>query len=135
MLQEPSPDAEKDPSVPQAEVTQLLSRVQEGDSGAVEALLPLVYDELRGLARYVFDGQSGSDSHTLQPTALVHEAFLKLTGNLDSIEGRRHFFALAARAMRQVLTDHARAKLTTKRGGGKQRVTLHPDLAPTEEAE
>ncbi len=110
------------------DVTRLLGRVRDGDEGAAGQLLPLVYDELRGLARAVFSGQRGD--HTLQPTALVHEAWIKLAGNLGSIEDRRHFFAISARAMRQVLADHARGRSRKKRGGGQRQVSIDFDGVP-----
>ena len=110
------------------EVTRLLSRLRDGDEGAAEQLLPLVYDELHSLAQAVFSGQRRG--HTLQPTALLHEAWIKLAGNLDSLDDRRHFFVVAARAMRQVLADHARGKNRQKRGGAKRQVTLDADLGP-----
>ncbi len=110
------------------EVTRLLGRLREGDEGATEQLLPLVYDELHGLAQAVFSSQRGD--HTLQPTALVHEAWMKMAGKLGSLDDRRHFFVVAAKAMRQVLTDHARGKHRQKRGGAKHQVTLDTDLVP-----
>ncbi|MFK7884562.1 MAG: ECF-type sigma factor [Phycisphaerales bacterium] len=79
--------------------------------------------ELRGLASKVFSEQGAS--HTLQPTALVNEAWLKLSGQVDAIESRQHFFALAARVMRQVLADHAKTKNAIKRGGAGHRVTFN----------
>ena len=126
--------ASRDPGSrsPNSDVTQLLARAQSGETGAVEQLLPMVYGELRGLARAIFRDQN--QSHTLQPTALVHEAFMKLAGKLEGVEGKRHFFLVAGRAMRQILTDHARAKNAAKRGGQGQRVTLHPDMAENIEA-
>ena len=93
---------------PKGEVDRVLDSIKAKDGGAMEELLPLVYEELRGLARAVFSGESSQ--HTLQPTALVHEVFLKLSGKMDGIENRAHFFAIAGRAMRQVLTDYARSK-------------------------
>ena len=75
------------------DVTRLLFELRNGDSGAAERLLPLVYNELRGLARAVFSGQGSG--HTLQPTALVHEAWIKLAANLAPIDDRRHFFIVA----------------------------------------
>jgi hypothetical protein len=96
-----------DPPDTTQEVTHLLGRLRAGDDEAAGQLLPLVYDELHGLAQAVFSGQRGN--HTLQPTALVHEAWMKLAGNLDNLEDRRHFFVVAAKAMRQVLAaGHAR---------------------------
>ncbi|MHC5108696.1 MAG: sigma-70 family RNA polymerase sigma factor [Planctomycetota bacterium] len=107
------------------EITQILSNIQAGQDSAVSALLPLVYEELRALGGSMFKAQ-GSD-HTLQPTALVHEAYAKLVGASDiAWESRAHFFAVAAKAMRQILTDHARRKRAAKRGGDQEReqVTL-----------
>lgn len=83
-----------------------------------------VTDELRRLATVIFNDSSGQK--TLQPTALVNEAWLKLAGKFDGISDRHHFFALAAKAMRQVLADHARRQSRDKRGGGRKRLTLGP---------
>jgi len=98
-------------------VTQLLARWNAGDQSALHDLLPLVYDELRGLARrYLSEERPG---HTLQPTALVHEAYLRLVDQSPSaIENRAQFFGIAARLMRQILVDHARSRQASKRGGG-----------------
>ena len=106
------------------DVTQVLARAARGDDSAVAVLLPLVYDSLRALAGSFFRQQQAD--HTLQPTALVHEAYVKLLGSTQSDwENRAHFFAVAAKAMRQILADHARAKKTAKRGGpDRKRVTL-----------
>jgi RNA polymerase sigma factor (TIGR02999 family) len=111
------------PPDPAGEVTQLLRQWSGGNAAALEKLLPLVYDELRRRAgAYLRQERPG---HTLQPTALVHEAYLKLVGG-SSIDwkDRAHFFGVAARAMRQVLVDHARARQTAKRGEGHVRVEL-----------
>ena len=105
-------------------VTQLLQRAQVGDDHAASELMPLIYRELHVLAaRYM---QRERPNHTLQPTVLVHEAFLQLVA-ADSIDwqGRAHFFALAARAMRRILIDHARSAKADKRPGGHQQVELH----------
>jgi RNA polymerase sigma factor (TIGR02999 family) len=105
------------------EVTQLLQEWRGGDKAALEKLTPLVYDELRRLAnRYLRDEREG---HTLQGTALVHEAYLKLVGyrNLEW-QSRAHFFGVAARIMRQILIDYARKHRTGKRGSGKQNLPL-----------
>jgi len=105
------------------EITGILARVNAGDEGATEALLPLLYDELRSLARSFFRRQG--PGQTLQPTALVHEAFLKLTrGKPIDWESRAHFFAVAAKAMRQILLNQAEKRRAAKRGGGRARVTL-----------
>lgn len=105
------------------DVTRILARIRAGDADADKELLPLVYDELRGIAR----GQLSRErrNHTLQATALLHEAWLKL-GDVGRAgpKDRAHFLAIAARSMRQVLVDHARAKKADKRGGRFDRVTL-----------
>jgi RNA polymerase sigma factor (TIGR02999 family) len=105
------------------DVTLLLGAHAAGDPRALEELLPLVYDQLRRVARARLRGER--PEHTLQPTALVHEAFLELL-RLDRLEmrNREHFFALAARAMRRVLIDHAVARRAEKRGGGVAAVPL-----------
>lgn len=96
---------------------------QDAHAPAVDSLFVQFESELRGLASAVFFEQDAS--HTLQPTALISEAWLKLSGGAEAVESRQHFFALAARVMRQILTDHARAKNTLKRGGQGCRVTFH----------
>jgi RNA polymerase sigma factor (TIGR02999 family) len=103
-----------------SDVTRLLSAVGQGDSQAAAQLLPLVYDELRRLAAQKLAREA--PGQTLQPTALVHEAYLRLVGKEDpGWDGRRHFFAAAAEAMRRILVDRARHKRTRKRSGGLQR--------------
>jgi len=105
-----------------SEVTLLLQSLQSGDRAALDQVLPRVYDELRGLARAQLR-RHGSD--TLDPTALVHEAYLKLTrSGAVSAVSRSHFLAIAASAMRQILIDRARAAKAQKRGGGAAVVTL-----------
>lgn len=105
------------------EVTRILDAVQQGDSQAADALLPLVYEELRRIAAHKMAGESAG--HTLQPTALVHEAWLRLVGpHQRAWENRAHFFGAAAEAMRRILVEHARRKLSLKRGGGAERVEL-----------
>ncbi len=106
------------------EVTRLLGDLTGGDTSAASKLLPLVYDELRQLAGAYFADERRD--HTLQPTALVHEAFLRLVNQPDSRwESRAHFYRVAARAMRRVLVNHARDRMRLKRGGGAMtRVTL-----------
>ena len=105
------------------EVTQLIQQLRDETGTAAERLLPLVYQELRSLAQSCFQDQR--PDHTLQPTALVHEAFIRLVGNTEiQWEGRSHFLAVAAKAMRNVLADYARARRAEKRGGDWQRVTL-----------
>ncbi len=106
--------------------TQLLQSARVGKTEAGESLLELAYAELGELARVHFGPRR--PGHTLQPTALVHEAWLKLAGHLGRIEDRQHFFAVASRAMRQVLADHARTRKRKKRGGDRPRVTLDQDL-------
>jgi RNA polymerase sigma factor (TIGR02999 family) len=103
-------------------ITELLRRWREGDSDAANALLPMVYEQLRAIARCQLAGDRGQMS--LVPTELVHEAYLKLSANTppDS-QNRVHFFAIAARAMRQVLVDHERQRRAHKRDGG-ERVSL-----------
>jgi RNA polymerase sigma factor (TIGR02999 family) len=104
-------------------LTQLLGEIKAGRAAVTADLLPLVYDQMRGLARGMMKDQP--ESHTLQPTALVNEACAKLLGSAElSIESRAHFFAIAATAMRQVLADHAKAKRAEKRTPQGKRVTL-----------
>jgi RNA polymerase sigma factor (TIGR02999 family) len=105
-------------------ITQVLNAIEQGDPRAAEQLLPLVYDELRRLAAMRL--ASEGPGHTLQPTALVHEAYLKLVGPdpQQPWNGRVHFFAAAAEAMRRILIDHARRKHRARRGGGLRRVDL-----------
>ena len=101
------------------DVTSLLAAVREGDTNAAERLIPVVYDELRRLAgRYM---RNEKLDHTLQATALVHEAYLKLVDKTQiNYESRTHFFAVAAQLMRRILVDHARTKQAEKRGGGNK---------------
>ena len=104
-------------------VTQLVGRWAAGDAQAFDRLVPLVYDELRRLARGYLRGER--KDHTLQPTALVHEAFLRISGDAPTgVECRGQLLALLARTMRRVLVDHARRRHSDKRGGGKTLVTL-----------
>ena len=112
-----------------SDVTQILDRVQQGDAKAAEELLPLVYEELRKLAAAKMAQQS--PGQTLQATALVHEAYLRLTGGArDQWQDRAHFFRAAAEAMRCILIDNARKKSRWKRGGQLERVELEGlDLA------
>jgi RNA polymerase sigma factor (TIGR02999 family) len=107
-----------------SDVTRILSAIEQGDPSAAEQLLPLVYDELRRLAAQRLAGER--PGHTLQPTDLVHEAYLKLVGPgpQPPWNGRAHFFAAAAEAMRRILIDHARRKHRDRRGGGMKRVEL-----------
>jgi RNA polymerase sigma factor (TIGR02999 family) len=114
-----------------SDVTQLLSAIDSGDPKAASQLLPLVYEELRKLAAARMAHEQAN--HTLQPTALVHEAWLRLTGGEQpSFDGRGHFFAAAAEAMRRILIENARSKGRLKRGGEWERVDLeHLDVAVT----
>lgn len=105
------------------EVTRLLERLSDGDSRAVDVLLPLIYDQLRALAGSFLRRED--PGHTLQTTALVHEAYLKLVNQSEAkFNGRAHFFAVAAQAMRRILVNHARDANRLKRGGDRQRLTL-----------
>ena len=106
-----------------SDVTRLLNRVQEGDPKAAEELLPLVYEELRKLAAHRMAGEAAGQ--TLQATALVHEAWLRLVGHgQQQWNNRGHFFAAAAEAMRRILIEAARRKQSQRRGGGLERVDL-----------
>ena len=118
-----------------SDVTQILNRVHQGDRKAADELLPLVYEELRKLAAAKMANQP--PGQTLQATALVHEAWLKLAGQPSgSWQNRQHFFRAAAEAMRQILIDRARAKQRAKRGAGQVRVNLEDiDLAAEAEPE
>ena len=105
------------------EVTRLLEALQRGDGGALDALFPLVYEELRGVARR--QRQRWQGDHTLDTTALVHEAYLKLVDQSQaSWESRAHFLATAAKAMRHILINYARDRRTKKRGGDQPKLSL-----------
>src|SRR6185295_15231564 len=107
-----------------SEVTQLLSAIDAGDPKAADELLPLVYEELRKLAAASMANEKRGQ--TLQPTALVHEAWLRLVGDANpKFDGRAHFFAAAAEAMRRILIDNARRKRALRHGGGQARVDIH----------
>jgi RNA polymerase sigma factor (TIGR02999 family) len=112
-----------------SDVTRILDRVQLGDPQAAEELLPLVYEELRKLAAHKMAGEAAG--HTLQPTALVHEAWVRLVRTPDQTwQNRAHFFRTAAECMRRILIDHARRKQQVRHGGGLARVSLEGlDLA------
>ena len=113
------------------EVTLLLNAMQGGDPAATEKLLPLVYDELHRLAKsYMGRERAG---HTLQPTALIHETYLRLTGKSIDWQNQAHFIAVAANVMRRVLVDHARAHNAGMRGGNRVRVELEEGLAISQE--
>ncbi len=122
-------------------VTQLLLKWQDGDAAALGELTPIVYSELRRLARHYMRAER--QGHVLQTTALVHEAYLKLVGLDMGWRGRVHFFGVAARLMRRVLVDYARERDAAKRGGGLQPLTLDearliagptPDVVALDEA-
>src|SRR5438046_1832572 len=111
------------PSTPQHRVTQLLQQWSRGDDAAVVELTPLVYEELRRLAHHYMEGQR--PNHTLQTTALVNEAYLRLADQTNpNWQSRAHFFAVAARAMRQILVSYARSNRAQKRGGGAFKIEL-----------
>lgn len=112
------PDNSTDPG----DVTVLLRAARDGDREALDRLMPLVYEELRGMARRQIGRERAG--HTLHATALVHEAYFKLAGGGFHAGDRAHFLAIAARAMRQVLVDHARTRDARKRGGDWARTTL-----------
>jgi len=127
-LQSPDPatagrdSGEPRPADPQ-EVTQLLANWSQGDPTALEKLIPLVYKELRHLAHRYMEGQR--PNHTLQTTALVNEAYLRLADqSKPNFTNRSHFFAVAAKAMRQILVDYAKAQQREKRGAGASKVEL-----------
>ena len=130
------PDAASDrgPQPALSEATHILRRLSSGEQAAARELYPLVQAELRRLAGRAMAGQRGD--HTLQPTALVHEAWIKLVGQGKEFEGREHFLAVSARAMRSILVDHARARASEKRGGALERApltALHDTPAPEPE--
>jgi len=113
----------EEPSVSPHRVTQLLQQWSNGDTAALAELTPLVYEELRRLAHHYMEGQRSD--HTLQTTALVNEAYLRLADQTNSNwQSRAHFFAVAARAMRQILVSYARSNRAQKRGGGAARIEL-----------
>src|SRR6516165_7725619 len=108
-----------------SDVTHFLEAAQKGDRQAAAELLPLVYDELRKLAAARMTGEA--PGHTLDATALVHEAYVRLVGD-QQFSGRGHFFAAAAEAMRRILVENARSKARRKHGGGRQRQELPSDF-------
>ena len=114
-----------------SEITRLLEAAGGGDQHAIDNLLPLIYDEVRRLAQAQL--RSERPSHTLNATALVHEAYLKLiVQDRVSWQNRAHFFAIAAQAMRRILVDYARGRLAQKRGGGAAIVTLNDEIIATD---
>jgi RNA polymerase sigma factor (TIGR02999 family) len=115
-----------------SDVTQLLKQIRDGETGAAAQLLPLVYEELRRLASQKMNHERSE--HTLQPTALVHEAYLRLVGNGNEAllwQNRRHFYAAAAEAMRRILIEAARRKAGLKYGGGRDQVGLEDVFSPS----
>jgi RNA polymerase sigma factor (TIGR02999 family) len=121
MAESPSPTPVPEPI--REQVTLLLDAAARGESAAAAELLPLVYDQLRRLAQKQMHGEA--PGQTLQPTALVHEAYVRLVGDAEiTFQNRAHFFASAARAMRNILVDRARAKGRLRRGGDRERVEL-----------
>ena len=108
-------------------VTRLLRRWSAGDEQAMNAVYPLVYEDLRALAAAYLARERGD--HTLQPTALVHEAYLRLAASDElDLQGRTHFFAIAARALRRILVDHARKQVADRRVGAHRKEPLRDDL-------
>jgi RNA polymerase sigma factor (TIGR02999 family) len=120
---------------PSSQVSELLLHWGNGDRKALEAILPLVYNELRRLARYHLQQQR--PNHTLQTTALVHEAYLRLAEeNSLQVKNREHFLGIAAQLMRWILVDYERNRRAVKRGSGVTRLTLDPSIAgPTSRSE
>jgi RNA polymerase sigma factor (TIGR02999 family) len=113
-------------------ITQLLNDAQKGDKSAFDALYPHVYAELKNIAKRHLAGEKSG--HTLQKTALVHELYIKLLGNMDiELENRAHFFSIASRCMQQILVDYARKKAALKRGGIHRSVTLDEERLNLEE--
>lgn len=109
------------------DVTQILASITEGDQAAVDKLLPLVYQELKGIAAHKMSREN--PGNTLQPTALVHEAWVRLLGESEQqFNNRAHFFAAAAEAMRRILVESARRKRSLKRGGNAEREELNDDI-------
>lgn len=120
-------------SEPDADTTRLLDGACAGDRAAADRLMPLIYDELHGLAERLLRNER--PGHTLQPTALVHEAYLRLIDQSRvQWRGRAHFFAMAACTIRRILVDHARGARRIKRGGGELRLSLDEGLTPGGEA-
>lgn len=114
------------------QISQLLARYSDGDQEAFEQLMPLVYGELRKMAKRYMRGQP--TGHTLQTTALIHEAYLKMAGQQDKRwQNRTHFFGVAAQAMRHILVDYARARQAGKRGGEAHEVTFEEAALVTDQ--
>src|SRR5215475_3859516 len=116
-----------------SDVTRIISAIEQGDPRAAEQLLPLVYEELRQLAAQKLAHET--PGQTLQPTALVHEAYLRLVGDGEALrwDNRGHFFAAAAEAMRRILVENARTKASLKRGGGRGRAEFDENLLASPE--
>lgn len=116
------------------DITEILAEWRDGNPTAAERLFPIVYEELRSQARRYLRHERSD--HTLQPTALVHEAYMRLGGQSDvAIENRTHFFGIASRVMRQILVDHARAHKAQKRGGAAVRLSVENiDIIPEQSA-
>src|SRR5919202_5445976 len=114
------------------EVTQLLIAWSDGDKSALDKLMPLVYEELRRLAHHYMSRERAG--HTLQTTAVVHDAYVRLV-NRERVQwqNRAHFFAIAAQLMRTILVDHAREKATAKRGGGARQIALDEAMVVSQE--
>src|SRR5262245_23491858 len=119
------------PSPGSGEVTRLLAELRAGEAGANERLISLVYGDLHRLASIYMRREQ--PRHTLQTTAVVHEAYLRLLGAEACWEDRAHFFGVAARIMRQILVDHARRRLATKRGDARRRIALDEVLLISEQ--
>ena len=126
--EQPDMDPEQpDVDPEEVDVAELLRELAGGEGDAADRLMPLVYDRLRYLARKLLRHES--PAHTLQPTALVNEAYLRMVGQTRvGWQGKTHFFAIGAKMMRRILVDHARRNLSKKRGGGMHRITLEDDL-------
>ncbi|MCS7471584.1 ECF-type sigma factor [Stieleria sp. ICT_E10.1] len=128
MLETATPDRY---AVPMADVTQILAQIEPGNAAATDELLLLVYEELRKLAAARLKHEK--PGQTLQATALVHEAYIRLVGQEEQPQwdNSRHFFAAAAEAMRRILIERARRRKSRKHGGDRQRVDLEPVIAPS----
>lgn len=125
---EPAQSGMEMPVASEHEITQWLAAYQRGDAIAFEKIMPRVYEELHRLAMRVFSRERSG--HTLQPTALVNEVYLRLVNQREATwQNRAQFFAIAAQMMRRILVSHARARQAAKRGGAEQRITLTEDVA------
>lgn len=125
------PPSDRSTTSPPSQVTALLGDLSEGRRGAIDELFPLIYDDLKRIARNHLKRERGG--HTLNTTVLVHESYLNLVdGKTASVRDRAHFFALASRVMRNILVDRARARGAAKRGGEHVRVPLTPESASTD---